>query len=399
MPHTPVPAKELAERLGRLRAAMHRHHPDWNMVILDNKIDLYYFTGTMQEGALVITPDEAVLFVRRSFECAKRDSLFPGIRPMGGFRALHDAFPNVPDTVFVSTRTMTLQKLSMLQKHLPFSAWLSADHVLSALRAEKSAYELACMRKAGEIHAQVIETAAPALLRAGVSEARLCGEICTALLELGGMGVSRFNQPAAEDVLGVCSFGENGLLQAALDSPSGTAGTAIAMKSIGSSERRLREGDTVLLDIPCGFRGYHTDKSITFFFGRLAGHPQGDLIRAAHEHCIFLEREIASMLTEGAVPAAVYERVLAIVEPRFRDGFMNGAKFLGHSIGLTMDETPVIASGFTTPLRAGMALAVEPKIALPGIGLVGTENTYEVVGSGPAQPLTGACQTPLEICC
>ena len=55
MPHTPVPADELSARIDRLRCAMSRRYPDWSMLLLDNKIDLYYFTGTMQEGALVIT--------------------------------------------------------------------------------------------------------------------------------------------------------------------------------------------------------------------------------------------------------------------------------------------------------------------------------------------------------
>ena len=63
MPHTAVPAAELAVRLENLRRAMSAAHPDWGMILLDSKIDLYYFTGTMQEGALVITPDEAALFV------------------------------------------------------------------------------------------------------------------------------------------------------------------------------------------------------------------------------------------------------------------------------------------------------------------------------------------------
>ena len=76
---------------------------------------------------------------------------------------------------------------------------------------------------------------------------------------------------------------------------------------------------------------------------------------------------------------------------------MNGCKFLGHSIGLTMDESPVLARGFEEPIRAGMTFAVEPKIALEGIGLVGCENTYEVVSDGPARSLTGACDTPFEI--
>lgn len=396
MPHTPVPADELSARLDRLRHAMTQRDPAWSMMILDNKIDLYYFTGTMQEGALVITPDKASLFVRHSYDCARQESLFDDIRRLGSFRGIAEDFPNIPETVYVASRTMTLQKLSMLNKYLPFTP-KSADNVLAELRTVKSEYELDCMRQSGHLHQQVIEEIAPALLRPGVSEARLCSEVCTAMLDRGAMGISRFNQPAAEDVLGVASFSENSLRAAALDSPSGTVGTCIAMKSIGSSERRLHEGDVVLLDIPCGMHGYHTDKSITFYYGALNRHPRGDLIRAAREQCVFLENEVAAMMKPGAVPAEIYEKLLACVDPAFRTGFMNACKFIGHSIGLTMDETPVLAKGFTAPLAAGMTLAVEPKIALDGIGLVGCENTYEIMSQGPARSLTGACDTTFEI--
>ena len=162
------------------------------------------------------------------------------------------------------------------------------------------------MRESGKLHRYVIEELAPAFLREGVSEARLCSEICTAIVDRGGMGISRYNQPAAEDVLGIASFSENSLRPTALDSPSGCIGTSTAMKSIGSSERTLHEGDTVLLDIPCGWRGYHTDKSITFYYGELDKHPQSGVIRAAREQCIALENETASLLRAGAVPAEIY---------------------------------------------------------------------------------------------
>lgn len=396
MPHTAVPAAELAVRLENLRRAMSAAHPDWGMILLDSKIDLYYFTGTMQEGALVITPDEAALFVRHSYECAVRDSSFADIRPLGSFRGIASAFPHIPETVYVATRTMTLQKLAMLQKYLSFAP-ASIDSILGGLHVVKSAYELECMRHAGKIHAKVLETVAPALLRPGLSEARLCSEICTSMLDHGAMGISRFNQPAAEDVLGLASYSENSLMPTALDSPSGTVGTCIAMKSIGSTERLLRGGDTVLLDIPCGWRGYHTDKSITFYFGDLDENPKADLIRAAHEQCIALEKMTAELLRPGAVPAEIYEKILAAVDPAFRDGFMNSCKFLGHSIGLTMDEAPVLAKGFNDPVVPGMTFAVEPKIALEGIGLIGTENTYEVTEDSAAKSLTGDCETGLEI--
>ena len=110
MPHTAVPAAELAARLENLRRAISAAHPDWGMILLDSKIDLYFFTGTMQEGVLVITPDEAALFVRHSYECAVRDSSFADIRPLGSFRGIASAFPHIPETVYVATRTMTLQK-------------------------------------------------------------------------------------------------------------------------------------------------------------------------------------------------------------------------------------------------------------------------------------------------
>ena len=141
MPHIPVPAAELNTRLDRLRCAMTEKDPAWSMLLLDNTLDMYYFTGTMQDGALVVTPDQATLFVRRSFDVAKDESAFADIRPMGSFRGIKEVYPDIPETVYVAAKTMTLQKLSMLNKHLPFAP-KPMDGVLSGLRSVKSAYEL-----------------------------------------------------------------------------------------------------------------------------------------------------------------------------------------------------------------------------------------------------------------
>ena len=98
MPHISVPAAELNARLDRLRRAMTEKDPSWSMLLLDNKIDMYYFTGTMQEGALVVTPDQATLFVRRSFDVAKDESAFADIRPMGSFRGIKEVYADIPET-------------------------------------------------------------------------------------------------------------------------------------------------------------------------------------------------------------------------------------------------------------------------------------------------------------
>jgi Xaa-Pro aminopeptidase len=64
------------------------------------------------------------------------------------------------------------------------------------------------------------------------------------------------------------------------------------------------------------------------------------------------------------------------------------ASFLGHGIGLHVDEWPVLAKGFDEPLQENMVIAIEPKKGLAGIGMVGTENTFLVTPSG-GESLTG----------
>jgi Xaa-Pro dipeptidase len=60
----------------------------------------------------------------------------------------------------------------------------------------------------------------------------------------------------------------------------------------------------------------------------------------------------------------------------------NQVPFLGHGIGLAIDEFPVIAGKMHTPLEVNMVIAVEPKKGLEGIGLVGVENTFRVTVEG-----------------
>jgi Xaa-Pro aminopeptidase len=63
------------------------------------------------------------------------------------------------------------------------------------------------------------------------------------------------------------------------------------------------------------------------------------------------------------------------------------ARFVGHGVGLELDELPILAAGFDVPLQAGQTVAVEPKFVFPGHGAVGIENTFVVTGEG-GRPLT-----------
>lgn len=384
-----VPQSELHARLSALRSALSAQDPLWSMAIICDKISMYYFTGTMQVGALVITPAAATLWVRRDLGRATEESLFEDIRPMKSFRTLAEAYPETPSAVWLDKKTVTLDWLDMLRKYLPFEKICPLGGILNDLRARKSPYEIDLMREAGAIHAEVMHRVAPTLLREGISEAELGGLLYTELLKRGSMGISRFNQPLGEDIAGLVAFSENALRTTAFDGPGGTAGTCTAVQGIGSPLRKLHKGDLVFIDMPAGREGYHTDKSVIYYFGDLAENPHAEQIRTAYDYCVELEKKIAAMLIPGAAPERIYQEILEQLDPQYAETFMHGGKFLGHSIGLMMDEPPVLARGFREPIEAGMTFAIEPKIELSGIGLIGTENTYLVMEQGPAQPLNG----------
>ena len=283
----------------------------------------------------------------------------------------------------------TVDWLNMLRKYMPFKEYTDIDGLLCSLRLVKSSYELELMKRSGAIHQTVLEQLAPKMIKEGISEAELAVSLYTEMLKRGSHGIARMNLPLGEDVIGVASFGKSGLVRTAFDGPGGTGGTCIAVQSIGSPFRKLKAGRLVYLDIPCGVEGYHTDKTIVYYFGDINKDPNRDLILAAHEHCIMLERFAAAMLKPGTVVEDIYNETMKQFDSRFAAGFMNGGKFLGHSIGLTMDESPAIANRFKEVLTEGMTFALEPKIALPGIGMVGSENTYLVTANG-GKALTGS---------
>ena len=392
----PVPASELEARLERFRRAMDAAHPGWEMAAVNHKVAMYYFTGTIQEGVLLIRPQDAVFWVRRSFERACNESHFSDIRPMHSFREAAAFYGTAPKVMYVETKKATLDWERMLHKYFAFEELGSFDSVLQDLRMVKSEYELKQMEQSGAIHETVLDIVAPKLIHGGISEAQLAIAIYSEMVQRGSHGTARFNQALGEEAVGIASFGKSGLVRTGFDGPGGTDGTCIAVQSIGNAFRKLQPGRLVYLDIPCGFDGYHTDKTVVYYYGDLAKDEQSKYLMEAQQRCLELEQEVVRLMVPGEPIENLYLRTMDKFDNIYGDAFMNGGKFLGHSIGLVMDEAPAIAKGFKQPLQPGMTFAVEPKVALPGLGMVGTENTYVVTGNG-ARSLTGSSHLLREV--
>jgi Xaa-Pro aminopeptidase len=378
-----VPSRELENRIKRFKTQMDISDPEWEIAVIFSNINLYYFTGTMQDGMLIIPrDDDATFWVRRSYERALDESLFGNIKPMNSFRDAAKSMNKLPDTVYLETEVVPLALYQRFQKHFPFKNIKPVDIHIAAVRAVKSEYELSLLRKSGKIHQHVLEDIAPEILREGMSEATLAAELFSILIEEGHHGVTRFGMFDTEIVVGHVGFGESSIYPTYFDGASGNYGLSPAVPVFGSRDRKLKKGDLVFIDIGCGVDGYNTDKTMTYMFG----HSLPQYAIDAHNKCVEIQNEIASMLKPGAIPSEIYNTVMNNLDEEFLRNFMGfgkrKVKFLGHGIGLLIDELPVIAEGFNMPLQEGMVFAVEPKKGIKDIGMVGIENTFIVTRNG-----------------
>lgn len=383
-----VPVSELEDRMSRFRARMDRKNPDWEVAAILGKIHLYYFTGTLQDGVLLIPRnDDAVLWVRQSYERALDESLFPCIRKMRSYRDIGAVMGTLPKTMYLEMELVTMAQLQRLQHHLCFTDVQPLDDEVAFVRSVKSEYERSLMEQAGRIHRHVLEDLVPALLREGMDEVELNSEIYSLMVQEGHQGIIRFGM-FSEMVLGQIGFGTSSLYPTCVNSPGGIYGMHPAVPQMGSRERRLRKGDLVVVDIGCGYKGYQTDKTMTYMFGR----PLSDEAVQDHQQCVAIQDELASLLKPGTIPSELYTTIIEGLSPDFLENFMgfgqHQVKFLGHGIGLWIDEKPAIAQGFDEPLQEGMVFALEPKKGIRGVGQVGIENTFVVTSLG-GRSITG----------
>ena len=362
---------------------MDNDNPAWEIPAVFSKINLYYFTGTMQEGVLFIPrQNEAVFWVRRSYERAAEESLFPVIKPMESYRDAAVTMKNLPDTVYLEKEIVPIGMLQRFQKYFPFTVIEAADPQISKVRSIKSGYELALMEQSGKIHQRVTEELVPGLLREGMSELEFFTDLYSVLIHEGHHGVARFGMFDTESILGQIAFGESSIYPTSFNGPGGNYGISPAVPIHGSRNRKLRKGDLVFVDIGCGVEGYHTDKTMTYMFGE----SLNDEAIKIHLQCVEIQNNVAAMLKPGSFPSVIYNEILGVLDQGFLENFMGfgsrKVKFLGHGIGLTIDEMPVIANGFDEPIQEGMVFAVEPKKGIPHVGMVGIENTFIVTPSG-----------------
>jgi Xaa-Pro aminopeptidase len=251
------------------------------------------------------------------------------------------------------------------------------------LRAVKSVYEIELIREAAA-YSDRVAACVPDLMREGMTEIELAGRVEAEARRMGHQGIVRMRLWGSELFYGHLLSGPSGAVPSYLASPTGGSGVSPAVAQ-SAGFRVIRRHEPVLVDYVFAYRGYISDHARIFAIGKLP-----DELAQAHRAMLELQARIKSMAKPGVTAGDIYDFGLDYAKKLgYGDHFMGVGKerirFVGHGVGLELDEFPFLNAGQTMPLQEGMVIALEPKVIFPGKGVVGIENTHVVTKDGLEQ--------------
>lgn len=391
------PESEYISRIQACRTGMEQEIPEAGGMLVCSRINIYYVTGTLGVGLLWIPKEygEPILLLRKGIERAKLESPIKKFFSFKSYKELPelcaDAGSPLSSIIAVEKNAFSWTMAEMFQQRLPSNTCISCDRILRKIRSIKSEWELKKIRICGERHKNILETLLPQTITVGQSELEIAHSLWRHSFIAGHQGILRCSNHGEELFLGFISAGESGNYPSYFNGALSLRGVHPAIPFMGDAGTIWKT--RMLLSVDFGFmlEGYQTDKTQIYWSGPASSIP--DSVRKAQDLCISIYENACSRLHPGVTPEEIWNS--AQKEAQSIEGhatFMGVGKdavpFLGHGIGLTIDEYPVFAKGFNEPLQEGMVVAIEPKMSILGLGTVGIENTLEITSNG-ARSVTG----------
>jgi len=366
---------ELKLRRNKLCEKMHEQNID--ACLISTKINLYYLTGKIFDGYLYIAQDgEVRVFLKRltSFE---NENIFVIRKPEQIIEFIIQDGLELPKRIMLEDDYLTASEWLRLSKVFPEAEPVSS--IIRQVRSIKTDYEVKQLMESAKKHS-MLYSKIKEIYKPNMTDLELSAEIEKQARLLGHLGVFRIFGSSMEIFMGSVLAGDNAHNLSPYDFALGGEGMHPSIP-VGLNGTRLKDGITVMVDMSGNFTGYITDITRVFSIGEI---PQ----KAYDLHQINIEilNELAYFGKEGVTCGELYEKAISIVESynvfEYYMGNVQQTKFVGHGVGLEINEPPVLSKKNKMLIKEGMTIALEPKFVLPGIGAVGNENTYVVCKNG-----------------
>ncbi|NIN34262.1 MAG: M24 family metallopeptidase [Gammaproteobacteria bacterium] len=379
-----TPATELQNRIKKLQQEMAIHSLD--AVLMMQNADLFYFTGSIQQGALYVPlAGEPLYMVRKDhgrarMECGLKEVIpFKSPRDIAGL--LNDFSYPLPSSLGMELDVLPVTVMNRFCKAIGECDVKDATPLIRKVRAVKSEYEINILKDAALIVDKVCKRARE-VIREGMTDLDLVAELEFCARKAGHQGLVRMRGFNSELFYGQVFSGTDSAVPTYSDTPLGGVGVNPSFPQ-GASYKKIRRNEPITVDFSGAFDGYIVDQTRMFSIG-----PLPEQLTKAYNDMVAIQEHAKQLAKPGVTWGGVYDECLQMAtDMGYRDNFM-GAKgaqvsFIGHGTGLELDEYPFIARGFNEyELEENMVFAFEPKAVYPGLGAVGVENTFWVARDG-----------------
>lgn len=386
-----LPREEASLRIDRLHKAMAGAGID-GLLVADNA-DIFYLTGRVYAGFAYIPAGMAPLwFVRRPVEL-EGDGVVYIRKPEDMASHIVAAGLAMPRRLGLELDILSFNQAERLRSVFPGAECVDTTPMMRAMRAVKTDFEVEQMRLSGLKHEHVYRKI-PKLYRVGMTDVELQVEIERISRLEGCLGVFRISGQSMEIYMGNVLAGRNADVPAPYDFAMGGRGLDPSIPG-GAAGEEIKEHNAVMVDLNGNFTGYMTDMTRVFAVGSL---PQEAV--DAHQCSIDICRAFEREARPGVEARTLYEMCADMARERGLERYFMGhrqhAGFVGHGVGIEVNEWPVIAPRSRQILERNNTIALEPKFVIPEVGAVGIENTYVIEDTG-ARSLTNAPEEIVQL--
>lgn len=368
---------EFESRIKALQKALIAQEID--VAILNVNTDIYYYCGSIHPLYLLIpAAGQAVALARKALAQIGLEAPFvrsAGFANTKDLKGICQKFHlNKARRIGLVLENSAYATVCRWQQVFEGAALSDLSWEIRRLRMVKSATEIAIQIKAGTILAQVPQVVQKSF-QPGMTELELTAAIEYFFRLNGHSGLVRCRRESVEMTYGVCAAGVNSLAGTKFEGVCAGKGTSPAVP-YGAAAVPIERGQPVVLDYAFNYRGYHVDQTRMFCWGK-----PPDAFLQAYDAMTVISREIIAGMRPGqnwslSYQVAFQKAAAAGYEDQFMGCDLDKVRFVGHGVGLELDEPPFLAPRMEEfLLEENMVIAVEPKVALPGLGIVGIEDT------------------------
>ena len=378
-----TPESELKSRIAYLQQRLGQNNVDGVLIL--QKTDLFYYSGTAQQGWLYIpVSGDPLLMIFKDYQRAREES--------GIDRVVSLVSPKeIPETILKFGYEMP-KNLGLEMDVLPANQYILFQQIFTRAkivdfslqirlqRAVKSDYEIGLMRQAAKM-ADKLAAKVPDIIEQGLSEIEFAGLLEAHARRLGHQGLIRMRMWDNDLFYGHIMAGPGAAIPSCFASPTGGMGVNPSIAQ-GPGFNLIKKNQPILVDYVFALNGYLSDHTRIYCIGKLPD----DLLRA-HDAMLEIQERVKQKAIPGSISGQLYDMMMSQAhDSGYKDYFMGAGdrkiRFTGHGLGLELDEFPFIAKGQTLALEKGMMIALEPKVVFPEKGVVGIENTLLVTDNG-----------------